>query len=130
MARGLDFVWHDRKRTFFGLPLSFTRYYLTEEKLIISKGLFNTNEEEIRLYRILDLSLKRTLGEKILQIGTVHVCSADKSTPEFDIERVKKPIEFKELLSDLVEKERTKKMVTNREYMADSGTDMDYEHFH
>ena len=28
-------VWKDRKRTLFGLPWSFTRYYLTEDKLII-----------------------------------------------------------------------------------------------
>ena len=32
-------VWKDRKRTFLGLPWSFTRYELTEEKLIIETGL-------------------------------------------------------------------------------------------
>ena len=43
--------WKDRKRTIFGLPWSFTRYRLTDDKLIVSTGLFSLNEEEIRLYR-------------------------------------------------------------------------------
>ena len=28
--------WKDRKRTIFGLPWSFTRYRLTDDKLIVS----------------------------------------------------------------------------------------------
>ena len=28
----LNFIWKDRKRPLFGLPLSFTKYALTEEK--------------------------------------------------------------------------------------------------
>ena len=28
-----NYIWKDRKRTFLGLPWSFTVYYLTEEKL-------------------------------------------------------------------------------------------------
>ena len=33
-----EYIWKDRKRTIFGLPLSFTVYKLTEEKLIIETG--------------------------------------------------------------------------------------------
>ena len=31
-----DILWTDKKRPFFGLPLSFTRYTLTKDKLIIT----------------------------------------------------------------------------------------------
>lgn len=85
-----EYRWQDRKRTIFGLPLSFTKYSLTDEKLLIKTGVLNTNEEEIRLYRILDVTLKRSLGQRIFRVGTIHCCSADKSTPEFDIKSVKK----------------------------------------
>ena len=35
---GLEYLWTDKKRTLFGLPLSFTRYYLTESRLITRIG--------------------------------------------------------------------------------------------
>lgn len=113
----MDYRWKDRKRTIFGLPLSFTTYKVTDEKLMIKSGLFNTNEEEIRLYRIMDMTLKRTLGQRMFGLGTIHVISADKSTPEFDIKRIKKSSEVMEMLSELVEKERVKKKVSGREFM-------------
>jgi len=110
-------LWKDRKRIFFGLPWSFTRYALSEEKLLIDTGFFRRNEEEIRLYRILDITLKRKLWQRMFNLGTIHCCSADKSTPEFDIVNIKDPVKIKELLSDLVEEEREKKRVSSREFM-------------
>jgi len=116
-------VWRDRKRTIFGLPLSFTIYTLTDEKLIIETGILNKKEEEIRLYRIMDLTLNRTLGERLFGLGTIHCCTADKSTPEVDIKRIKNSRQIKELLSGMVESQRMQKRVAGREYMGD--TDMD-----
>ncbi len=112
-----NIVWKDRKRTIFGLPWTFTKYAFTDEKLLISTGVFNTKEEEIRLYRILDLTLNRSFGERIFGLGTIHCCTADRSTPEFDIKRIKKPNQVKELLSEMVEEQRTNKRVTSREFM-------------
>ena len=86
----INVVWQDRKRTLFGLPWSFTKYSLTEEKLLVETGFLNKKEEEIRLYRIMDVTLKRSFGERIFGLGTIHCCSADRSTPEFDILRIKK----------------------------------------
>ena len=46
-------LWTDRKRrTIFALPLSFTKYTVTESKLIIQSGCFNLKEDEIQLYRV------------------------------------------------------------------------------
>lgn len=120
----MDFVWKDRKRTLFGLPWSFTVYALTKEKLIIRTGFFSKHEEEIRLYRIMDMSLNRTLGQRIFGLGTIHVNSADKSTPEFDIKSIKDSGNIKEMLSDMVEEERVRKRVSGREYMSEHD-DMD-----
>ncbi len=112
-------IWKDRKRTLFGLPWSFTRYSLTENKLIIDIGLFNRTEDEIRLYRIMDITLKRSLSERLFGLGTIHCCSGDKTSPEFDIKHIKNPKEIKNLLSDMVEKERLARRVGIREFMDD-----------
>lgn len=112
-------VWKGRKRTLFGLPLSFTVYTLTEDKLLTETGFLNKREEEVRLYRIMDVTLKRTLGERLFGLGTIHCCSADKSTPEFDIARIKESSLIKDMLSDMVEEARDKKRVSTREYMTD-----------
>ncbi len=120
----IEYKWQDRKRTIFGLPWSFTKYALTDEKLLVSTGLLSTNEEEVRLYRIMDVTLKRSFGERLWKLGTIHVCSADKSTPEFDIKRIKNSKEVKNMLSDMVEAERVKKRVSGREFMtAESDVD-------
>ncbi len=114
----MDYIWSDRKRTLFGLPLSFTKYRLTEDRLFIEKGFLSKSEDEVRLYRILDLSLNRSLGQRIFGVGTIHCYSADKSMNEFDILSVKKSKDVKEMLSELVERQRDLKHVTNREFMS------------
>ncbi|WP_367925579.1 PH domain-containing protein [uncultured Ruthenibacterium sp.] len=127
MKETRTFIWSDRKRTAFGLPWTFTKYCLTPEKLLIQSGIFNTKEEEIRLYRIMDVTLKRSFIERVFGLGTIHCCSADKSTPEFDIVWIKDAAKVKELFSDMIEKERMQKRVTSREFMTDEETDFDPE---
>lgn len=120
-------VWYDRKHTLFGLPWSFTRYILTDEKLLIIKGFFKQTEEEIRLYRILDLSLTRSFRERIDRVGTIHCCSSDKTASEFDIKRIRNPREVKDTLSDLVEKQRIARGVSIREDMMPNLVDSDHD---
>ena len=117
-------VWKDRKRPIFGLPLSFTRYELTEEKLLITTGILSLKEEEIKLYRILDVTLKMNFFQRLFGVGTIHCCSSDKTSGEFDILDVKDPKKVKELISSLVEKERDRKRVSSREFMS---VDEDFE---
>lgn len=119
------YVWKERKRTLFGLPLSFTVYKLTEEKLYIETGFLSKKEEEIRLYRIMDLTLNRPLMQRIFGLGTIHLCTADKSTPEFDVKNIKNSREVKNMISDMVEKQRDEKRVSSREFMDDDVIDHD-----
>lgn len=126
----VQYVWKDRKRTFLGLPWSFTRYFLKDEKLIIDTGFFSRQEDEIRLYRITDVTLRRTFGERLLGLGTIHCCSGDKTTPEFDILRIKHPRKVKDMLSDMVEDERMRHRVSIRENFIDDDHDDDYDEDH
>ena len=61
----MNIVWKARKRTWFGLPWTFTVYTLTEDKILIESGLFTSKQDEVRLYRIMDVSLTRNLIQKI-----------------------------------------------------------------
>lgn len=118
-----DVVWKDRKRIIFGLPWTFTRYSLTQEKLIIDTGFLSRKEDEIRLYRILDITLKRPLHQRIWGLGTIRLNTADKSSPEIEIKRIKHAKETKELLSDMVERERNEKRIAAREFMGFADAD-------
>ncbi len=117
------FLWTDRKRTFLGLPWSFTIYALDEERFFIKRGFFTIKQDQVRLYRIMDLSMVRTLGQRIFGLGTIRCCSGDKTLGDFEIVNIKKPDEVLELLSNLVETQREKKRVVSRENMHDSDHD-------
>lgn len=118
-----EIIWKDRKRIwFFGLPWTFTKYSLSEDRLFIERGIFNVKEDEVRLYRITDISLNRGFWQRIIGVGTINCCSADKTLGDFRIINIKNSREVKELLSEAVEKERMAKRVISKE---DFGHDHD-----
>ena len=120
-------IWQDRKRIVFGLPWTFTNYKLMEDKLQICTGFMNKKEEEIRLYRVMDITLEKPFAQRIFGLGTLKCNSADKTTPVFYIEKVKNPDKIRDLLSNMVETERSKKRVSSREFMSYDGDDADID---
>lgn len=112
-------IWEDRMRNKLGLPWTFTRYGLDRERLFIDKGFLNMVSYEARLYRITDVSLTRTLWQRIIGTGTILVFSSDRSLGNFKIRNIKNSLIVKELLSQTVEKERQSKRVYTRENMID-----------
>ena len=111
-------LWHDRRRR-LGLPLSFTRYRLTDERLFCETGFLNIREEEILLYRIRDLELKLTLGQRIFGVGSVYVHSSDKTKPTLELRNIKNPRTVKELLSREVEACKDKRRMQSMEIVDD-----------
>lgn len=86
-----------------GMPLSFTKYKLAEDRLFLETGLFSTKYEEVVLYRVRDISLSRNLWQKLFGVGTVTVQSSDASLPTLVIKNVKKSFDVKELIHKSVE---------------------------
>ena len=125
-----EYIWQDRKRTIFGLPWSFTVYRLVKDKLLIETGFLSKKQEEIRLYRIMDLTLHRPIGQRLWGLGTIHCCTADKSTPDFDILKIKDSERVKNLISDMVEQQREEKRISAREFMVDHEHDECAEEVH
>ena len=116
----IEYQWKDRKRH-LGLPLSFTRYMLSEDRLFLEKGLLNLKVDEVLLYRVQDLELTMTLGQRIFGVGTVCVHSSDKSIPHLDLKNVKRPREVKELIHRSVEAAKEKRRMRSMEVMGSSG---------
>ncbi|MBO4592283.1 MAG: PH domain-containing protein [Eubacterium sp.] len=130
-----DLLFKQRKRNWCGLPWSFTVYSFDEERLFIKTGVLSIKEDEIRLYRILDLSLKRSFTQRIFGLGTISVDSSDKTMKCFEIKNIKNSKEVKEQLSQLVEEERQRKRISGREFMSDHdhdgyADDYDDDHYH
>ena len=110
----LKYVWKDRKR-YFGLPISFTRYRLSEDRIFREKGLFNLREEEVLLYRVRDLELTRSLWQRIFRVGTICVHSSDKTAPRLDLISVRHPREVKEMIFQAVEEAKEKRRMRTME---------------
>ena len=121
MAINIQYLWKDRKR-YFGLPLSFTRYKLSDDRLFLSVGFLNIKDDEILLYRVRDIDTERTLWQRLFGVGTVTIMSSDKSMPNLVLKNVKDPVFVKELIHKQVEEMKIKRRVRFGEIMT---TDMD-----
>ena len=114
-------LWKDKKRI-LGLAISFTRYELTESRLRVKTGLPNTREEELRLYRVRDISAQESLLDRLFGVGSILLHTTDATSPTLLIQHVKRADQVKELLSAQVEKARVKNRVRAME-VGDSGGD-------
>ena len=117
----IQHIWKDRKR-YFGLPLSFTRYALSEDRLFISVGFLNIKDDEILLYRVRDIDTSRNLWQRLFGVGTVVVMSSDKSMPNLVLKNIKDPTGVKELIHQQVEEMKIRRRVRFGEIMTN---DMD-----
>ncbi|MDT8716774.1 PH domain-containing protein [Clostridium sp. 19966] len=117
--------WNDRKRI-LGLPISFTRYKLEGTRLYVSKGLFNTVEDELVMYRVLDVRLSRSLLDKIFRVGTITLYTADETDRELLIEKVKNPKQVRDLISKLAEDERGRLNIKGKELYGAADIPIDF----
>lgn len=122
MSIKIEYLWKDRKR-YFGLPLSFTRYCLSDDRLFISQGFLNIKDDEVLLYRVRDIDTSRSLGQRIFGVGTVTVVSSDKTMPNLVLKNIKDPMFVKELIHNQVEEAKIKRRVRIGEIMTDADGD-------
>ncbi|MBR3295804.1 MAG: PH domain-containing protein [Clostridia bacterium] len=111
-----EILWADRKR-WLGMPLTFTKYSVDSNRLYVKKGFFRSEENETLLYRILDIKISKTLGQKIFGVGTVTLYCSDQSTHTIPLKNIKHPDKVKTFLSDLIEKKRNELGITGTELM-------------
>lgn len=119
-----NIIWQDRKHHLW-FPISFTRYYIEDDRLMIKKGLFNTTLDETLLYRIIDISFRQTLAGKIFGTGSVILVTKADASGEITLENISKPLEVRKMLSKLVEESRDKRNVVGKEFYGSGHMDLD-----
>lgn len=107
-------IWKDKKRI-LGLPITFTKYSFSENRLFMEKGFFKVVKDELLMYRVLDVRLKKSFWQRIFKVGTIELSTADKSTPIILLENIKNPDRTRDALSSIAEKERDEKRVLGKE---------------
>ena len=120
----MEYIWKDRKR-FLGMPLSFTRYAINEDRLFNITGFLTTKYEEVLLYRIQDISLSISLWQMLFGVGTIRIVSSDKTMPTIVLKNIKRPKHVKELLHKQVEEMKIRRHVRLGEIITGEGDDMD-----
>ena len=118
----IQYIWKDRKRI-LGMPITFTRYRLSEDRLFCEKGFLNIKQDEVLLYRVRDLQLNLSLGQRIFGVGTICVVSSDKSVPHLDLISVKDPRNVKELIHRKVEAAKDQRRMRTMEIMGREDAD-------
>ncbi len=120
----MEYLWTDRKRI-MGMPLTFTKYKLTADRLFIETGFFSTHYEEVVLYRVRDISLSRNLWQKLCGVGTITVQSSDATLPTLVVKNVKRSYDVKELLHSSVEAMKIARRARVNEVIGDGDEDED-----
>ena len=115
----IEYIWKDKKR-YLGMPISFTRYGMSEDRLFISVGFLNIKDDEILLYRVRDIDTSRNLWQRLFGVGTVTVMSSDKTMPNLVLKNIRQPLQFKELLHTHVEEMKERRRMRVGEILASS----------
>jgi len=115
-----EVIWTDKKR-YLGLPISFTRYTFDANRFYVKKGFFTIQKDEVLLYRVLDVQIKRTLWQRIFGVGTVIMSTADQNNHRIVIQNIKDSERVCKALSNIVEKERDEKRVLGKEMFGAAG---------
>ena len=123
-AENTNILWKDRKHHLW-FPLSFTSYYIEDDRLMIKQGFLSTTLDETLLYRIVDISFKQTLAGKIFGTGNVILKTKADASGEIILENIGKPLEVRKMLSKLVEESRDKRNVVGKEFYSSDHADFD-----
>ena len=89
----------EKKRwAFLGLPLTFTKYKITEEIITVDSGLLKKVENDCYMYKVVDVRLEVSLLERIFGLGTVHCFSGDLTNPDLRLLHIKRAKEIKDFI--------------------------------
>ncbi|MBQ2792885.1 MAG: PH domain-containing protein [Oscillospiraceae bacterium] len=108
-------LWTGKPHNFLGLPLNFTRYFITTDKFITRKGFLNIHEDEVLLYRVTDKKLSLPLTQRIFGCGSITIHAKDSDTPTKELRSIKAPRKVMELLDEVVETARRENLVYGRD---------------
>lgn len=108
----MEFV--ERKRwIFFGLPFTFTVYTVKEDMITVQEGFLSRKENDCYMYKVQDVELIRSLGERIFGLGTVKCYTGDTTNPELYLSHIKNSKAVKDFILEISEEARLKRRTVN-----------------
>lgn len=104
----------ERKRwLFLGLPFTFTKYHIKEDLLTIESGLLKKVENDCYMYKVQDVELIASLGERLVGIGTVVCYTGDTTHPKLILSHIKHAKEIKNFILEASEQARMRRRTLN-----------------
>ena len=104
----------ERKRwVFFGLPFTFTKYTVTGELITINDGFLSTKENDCYMYKVQDVELLTSLGERIFNLGTVACYTGDNTHPQLHLTHIRNAKEIKDYILHTSEEARRRRRTLN-----------------
>ena len=104
----------ERKRwLFLGLPFTFTKYSLKDDVILINTGFLTREENDCYMYKVQDVTLKRTLAERLVGLGTVICYTGDTTHKCLQLEHIKHSVEIKNYISKASEEARLRRRTLN-----------------
>jgi membrane protein YdbS with pleckstrin-like domain len=82
------------------IKLKMTRYEVTSERIEWGRGIFDRRVDNLDMFRVIDLKMRRTVFDCIFGIGTVGLITTDKTDPEFEFEKVHRPRELYDIIKN------------------------------
>ena len=78
--------------------LKMIRYEVSPDRIEWSRGILDRRVDNIDMFRVIDLKMRRSVFDVIFGIGTVGLITTDKTDPEFEFEKVHRPRELYDII--------------------------------
>ena len=110
---------------FFGLPFTFTKYTIEDEKITINSGFLNTEEDFLYMYKVLDTKLERSLFERIFGLGTIVLYTGDVTDKVLKLIHIKNSKDIHNFIFEQSEEQRRKRRTLNTQSLTAAIDDID-----
>ncbi len=71
------------------VKLKMIYYEVTADRIEWGRGIFDRRVDNLDMFRVIDLNMRRTVFDVIFGIGSVSLITTDKTDPEFAFEKVR-----------------------------------------
>jgi hypothetical protein len=115
-----DEVWSQRRRNWCRTALSFTTYHLSTEELGVESGIISQRFDTTKLFRIIDVTIRRSLLQRVFGLSTLVIHANDPSSNGVIVlSNVLNGFDVRKRLQAAVDDARDRHHVVSREFMDD-----------
>ncbi|MFN3926259.1 MAG: PH domain-containing protein [Pseudanabaenaceae cyanobacterium] len=92
LTLGLGYLW-------FWLRDGQTEYLITNQRVVVERGLFNRKIDTVELYRIEDIEIEKPFAQRLVGTGNITLVTSDRLQPNLELKRL--PLDVRELYEKL-----------------------------